>query len=127
MTGTNPESPSTGASRAALISNHVVRTFSEYTGRGPTKAWTSLDGDLVTVVLQDTLTKGERRLVADGRSEIVLDMRRAFQETMRTDLVAGVEEILDRRVDAFLSGNHIDPDVAVETFVLAPRPTGPVA
>jgi uncharacterized protein YbcI len=127
MTGTNPESPSTGASRAALISNHVVRTFSEYTGRGPTKAWTSLDGDLVTVVLQDTLTKGERRLVADGRSEIVLDMRRAFQETMRTDLVAGVEEILDRRVDAFLSGNHIDPDVAVETFVLAPRPTGPGA
>ncbi|MCW2998964.1 MAG: hypothetical protein JWN65_2513 [Solirubrobacterales bacterium] len=127
MTGTNPESPSTGVSRAALISNHVVRTFSEYTGRGPTKAWTSLDGDLVTVVLQDTLTKGERRLVADGRSEIVLDMRRAFQETMRTDLVAGVEEILDRRVDAFLSGNHIDPDVAVETFVLAPRPTGPAA
>jgi uncharacterized protein YbcI len=127
MAGTHAESSPQGASRAALISNHVVRTFSEYTGRGPTKAWTSLDGDLVTVILQDTLTKGERHLVADGRSQIVLDMRRAFQETMRTDLVAGVEEILDRRVDAFLSANHIDPDVAVETFVLAPRPLAPAA
>ncbi|MCW3015764.1 MAG: hypothetical protein JWO02_2856 [Solirubrobacterales bacterium] len=121
MPGTNSESPSTGVSRAALISNLVVRTFSEYTGRGPTKAWTSLDGDLVSVILQDTLTKGERSLVADGRSQLVLDMRRAFQETMRKDLVAGVEEILDRRVEAFLSDNHIDPDVAVETFVLAPK------
>ncbi len=121
MSGPIAEPSPSGASPAALISNLVVRTFSEYTGRGPTKAWTSMDGDLVTVVLQDTLTKGERSLVADGRSQLVLDMRRAFQETMRADLVAGVEHILERRVAAFLSDNHIDPDIAVETFVLAPR------
>lgn len=122
MAATSPEPALTASSRAARISNLVVRTFAEYTGRGPTKAWTSLDGDLVTVVLQDTLTKGERSLVADGRSQLVLDMRRAFQDTMRTDLVAGVEVILERRVQAFLSDNHIDPDVAVETFVLEPVP-----
>lgn len=121
MPGTSPEPRSVSASRAALISNLVVRTFSEYTGRGPTKAWTSMEGDLVTVVLQDTLTRGERSLVADGRSQLVLDMRRAFQQTMREDLVTGVERILERRVAAFLSDNHIDPDIAVETFVLAPQ------
>src|SRR4028119_921735 len=46
-----------GGSKAAAISNHVVRTMSEYTGRGPTRARTHLNDNLVTVVLQDTLTK----------------------------------------------------------------------
>jgi len=111
---------SLGGSKAAAISNHVVRTMSDYTGRGPTKGRTYINEDVVTVVLRDTLTKGERSLVNEGLVDIVLTMRKAFQNTMRGELVGGVEEILGRRVVAFLSDNHIDPDVAVETFVLAP-------
>ena len=105
----------------ARISNHVVGQMSAYTGRGPTKAWTSIDEDLISVVLRDTLTKGELSLVADGRTELVLEMRKAYQNTMRHDLVAGVEEIAGRKVIAFLSDNHIDPDIAIESFVLEPR------
>ena len=74
----------------------------------------------MTVVLRDTLTKGERSLVRDGRESLVLEMRKAFQNTMREDLVAGVEAIIGRQVVAFMSDNHIDPDFAVESFVLAP-------
>ena len=107
-------------SKAAAISNHVVRTTSAYTGRGPTKARTYLNDDLVTVVLQDTLTKGERSLVSDDLDELVLAMRKAFQGTMRRDLIAGIEEILGREVLAFMSDNHVDPDIAVEVFLLAP-------
>jgi uncharacterized protein YbcI len=107
-------------SKSAAISNLVVRALSEYTGRGPTKARTYMSDDIVTVVLQDTLTKGERSLVADGLENLVLNARKAFQRTMRDDLVSGVEEILGRRVTAFMSDNHIDPDMAVEVFVLAP-------
>ena len=118
MTGTQTE-PSITGSKAAAISNHVVRTMSEYTGRGPTKARTHINEDVVTVLLQDTLTKGERSLVGEDLDELVLTMRKAFQSTMRHDLVSGVEEILGRTVVAFLSDNHIDPDVAVEVFVLA--------
>ncbi len=80
-----------------------------------------MDEALISVVLRDTLTKGERSLVADGRSQLVLDMRKAYQITMRAELVAGVEQITGRKVIAFLSDNHIDPDVAVESFVLEPR------
>ena len=116
-------STSTGASRsgskAAAISNHVVRTMSEYTGRGPTKGRTYINDDVVTVVLKDTLTKGERSLVGDELDELVLTMRKAFQGTMRHDLINGIEEILGRKVIAFMSDNHIDPDVAVEVFLLA--------
>jgi uncharacterized protein YbcI len=118
MTGTHTE-PSITGSKAAAISNHVVRTTSEYTGRGPTKARTHINDDVVTVLLQDTLTKGERSLVGDDLDDLVLTMRKAFQGTMRHDLTGGVEEILGRKVVAFLSDNHIDPDVAVEVFVLA--------
>ena len=48
-------------------------------------------------------------------------MRLAFQQTMREDLIRGVEKVLDRKVHAFLSSNHLEPDIAVETFLLEPR------
>ena len=118
--------PSLGGSKLAAISNHVVRVVSEYTGRGPTKARSYLNENIVTVVLQDTLTKGERSLVSDGLDDLVLTMRKAYQGTMREDLIAGIEEILGRKVTAFLSDNHISPDVAVEVFLLAPVDHAPV-
>ena len=119
MTSTHTEHSLAG-SKAAAISNHIVRTMSEYTGRGPTKARTYLNDAVVTCVLQDTLTKGERSLVGDDLDELVLTMRKAFQGTMGQVLIDGVEEILGRNVIAFMSDNHIDPDVAVEVFLLAP-------
>jgi uncharacterized protein YbcI len=111
--------PHTGALSAA-IANAVVGLLRDYTGRGPTRARAHVDDDLITVVLEDTLTKGERSLVADGKGDLVLNTRHAYQLTMRGDLVAAVEELSGREVRAFLSDNHIDPDVAVETFVLEP-------
>jgi uncharacterized protein YbcI len=80
--------------------------------------------DLITVVLQELLTKGERSLVRDGKADFVLEMRRAYQFTMREDFTAGIEEITGRRVIAFLSANHIDPDLAIESFMLAPQNNG---
>jgi uncharacterized protein YbcI len=108
-----------GGSKSAAISNLTVRLLSQYTGRGPTKARTFLNDDMVTVVLQDTLTKAEQVLVDKDRRELVLETRTTFQEVMGDDLVAGIEEILGRKVIAFLSANHIDPDIAIETFILA--------
>lgn len=112
------EQPSERGQNSLAISNLVVELVSEYTGRGPTKARTYLDDDLVTVVLRDTLTKGERSLVRDGKGELVLNVRLAFQQTMRDGLVDGIEQITGRKVFAFLSANHMDPDIAIETFVL---------
>ena len=118
MTSSHTE-PSISGSKCAAIANHVVRTMSEYTGRGPTKARTHIHDDVVTVLLRDTLTKGERSLVGEDLDGLVLTMRKAFQGTMGQDLIDGVEEILGRKVVAFMSDNHIDPDCAVEVFVLA--------
>jgi uncharacterized protein YbcI len=97
-----------------------VRLLSQYTGRGPTKARTFFNDDMVTVVLQDTLTKAETTLVEKDRRELVLLTRTTFQEVMGDDLIAGIEEVTGRTVIAFLSANHIGPDIAIETFILAP-------
>jgi uncharacterized protein YbcI len=109
-------------SAANAISNSVVRLMSEYTGRGPTKAKTVINRDLIAVVLGDLLTKGENRLVEAGKSDLVLQMRHQFQLTMRDDLVTAVEMLTERKVIAFMSDNHIDPDMAVEIFILEPQP-----
>jgi uncharacterized protein YbcI len=94
--------------------------MAEYTGRGPTRARTSIRDDVVVVLLQDTLTKAERTLLAAGDVEFVLAARGRFQKTMRGDLVAAVEMLTEREVIAFMSTNHVDPDMAAEIFVLAP-------
>jgi len=104
----------------AEIATEAVGVLREYTGRGPTKAKTMIHDDVVTVLLADTLTKGERSLARDGREQLVLSNRKAYQQTMSTDLIATVEQLTGRTVLAFLSDNHMNPDIAVESFVLVP-------
>jgi uncharacterized protein YbcI len=111
---------------AVAISNAVVGVLRDYTGRGPTKARTYIADDLVTCVMRDTLTKGERTLVEHGREEHVLDTRKEWQDTMGDELTAAVEELSERKVMAYLSQNHIDPDLGIETFVLERLPSEPV-
>ncbi len=108
---------------AARISNLVVQLLHTYTGRGPTKARTSIGDDLVSVVLRDTLTKGEQSLVSDSQAQLVLEMRHAYQQTMRRELIDGVQELTGRQVIAFMSSNHLNPDIAIENFVLEPNPS----
>ena len=70
------------------------------------------------MTLRDCLTKAERTLAERGQQLEVLAMRRAFQETMRLELVAAVEALTGRTVEAFLSDNLHEPDVAVEIFLM---------
>ncbi len=106
----------------ARISQAVVRLVADSTGRGPTKARTTIDRDLIVVLLQNSLTTGERYLADNDRTEQVLETRRAYQAAMRTDCVAAIEDLTNRTVIAFMSANHIDPDLAAEVFVLQPAP-----
>jgi uncharacterized protein YbcI len=110
----------TATGPGAMISTAAVQVLHEYTGRGPTKAKTTINENLVTVLMADTLTRGERTLVESGHADRVIDLRHDYQVVMRDDLVAIVERQLDRKVVAFMSQNHIDPDLAIEVFVLEP-------
>src|SRR2546421_10953270 len=98
-----------GGALNAAISETLVRLLAESTGRGPTRARTTIDRDLIVVVLENTLTPGERYLAEHDRVGQVLEMRAAYQEAMSSACVATIEELTGRTVSAFMSANHIDP------------------
>jgi uncharacterized protein YbcI len=125
MTSPALKQPEAGP-RAAAISNAIVQLLHEYTGRGPTRARTTISDDLIVCVLADTLTKSERKLVDAGEERLVLEERSTFQRLMREEAIGAIENLSGRTVKAFMSNNHIDPDLAVETFVLVPT-SGEVA
>ena len=106
----------------SAISNAIVGVVHEYTGRGPTRARTSIRDDVVVVMLQETMLKAERSLIDDGKADLVAEIRRSFQQTMRADMSAAVEELTGRKVIAFMSDSHLEPDYSAEVFVLAPEP-----
>jgi uncharacterized protein YbcI len=100
------------------ISNAVVGVLREYTGRGPVKARTTIRDNVVVVMLEQTLTKGEQVLVDKGRGDRVLALRRDWQEAMREEGSARVAEITGRNVIAMMSANHLNPDLGAEIYVL---------
>jgi uncharacterized protein YbcI len=124
---TSPETGPTRGQAAQAISNAAIRLMRDYTGRGPTQAHTTISDNHVIVVMRDTLLKAERSLIDDGQSDPVIAMRRRFQRTMERDFVAAVVEHTGREVEAFLSDNHINPDIAVEVFILKPQADGDTA
>jgi uncharacterized protein YbcI len=100
------------------ISRAMIALTHEYTGRGPARARTTINGTLIVVMLEDTLSKGEKTLVANGHEDAVVNMRYRFQQAMSDDATSAIEQLTGRRVIAFLSSNHVDPDLAAEIFVL---------
>jgi uncharacterized protein YbcI len=108
----------------SAISDAMASLVSRHTGRGATSSRTTYTRDMIVCVMGDALTKGEKSLVRHGRSEAVLSIRRVYQETMAREAISIVEALSGRRVTAFMSNNHIDPDLAVEIFVLEPAPDG---
>jgi uncharacterized protein YbcI len=121
MSSAEPQERTPGSLTAA-VSRHVVRLFSEYTGRGPTRARTTIRDNVVVCVTSEAMTKGERRLVEEGEGDTVVSIRRKFQSTMRDDLVAVIEILTGRKVLSFMSDHDADHDYAVEVFVLDGRP-----
>jgi uncharacterized protein YbcI len=105
------------------ISNTMVRLYKEQFGRGPTKARTHWAGsDVITVILEDTLTPAERNLVKMGEHQRLRDLRLFFQYASVREFVEPIEAITGRTVRAFFSAVDTEADgMALETFVLYPE------
>jgi uncharacterized protein YbcI len=94
-----------------------------YYGRGPTKAKTYFQDNLVVVVLEETFTPAERTLIERGESQGIQEIRRRFQQAMRDEFVSLVEQATGRRVRSFLSETDLEEDISVELFLLAEERT----
>ena len=108
--------------QAALnsVTRDLVQLHREYYGQGPSQARTYRVNDTVISILEGGFTTVESTLIAEGRAEAVHEMRRTFQMAMEERFRAVVEKALGRKVIAYMSQIHTDPDMAVELFVLAP-------
>jgi uncharacterized protein YbcI len=104
----------------ASISTGLVQLHSQYYGKGPTKAKTYLVDDTVICLLRGGFTTVERTLIDQGNAEAVYGIRRSFQQAMEAQFTEIVEGATQRKVIAYMSQIHEDPDIACEVFVLEP-------
>ena len=118
---TEPALPdSTGDVRTA-ISDGLVALLKEFYGRGPERAKTYVNHDLVVCLLRGGFTPVEQTLLDGGHGDEVIRQRMAFQNVMRRRFEQVVENATGRKVIGFMSGNQQDPDMICEVFVLAPN------
>jgi uncharacterized protein YbcI len=115
------ERPGERGKMLASISNAILGIHRQYYGRGASRARTVMGADYVICFLEGIYTPVERTLIEAGRFDAVQETRAAFQETMREKFSDAVEQAVGRKVIGFLSQVHVDPDLAVETFVLESR------
>jgi uncharacterized protein YbcI len=102
------------------ISDGIVGLLKEYYGRGPSRAKSYYEDDLVVCLLRGGFTRVEHTLLEGGRGSSVIQQRMDFQELMRERFEAVIERATGRRVIGFMSGNQQDPDIMCEVFILAP-------
>jgi uncharacterized protein YbcI len=105
------------------ISNAMVGLKKQLYGRGPTKARTYINDNIVFCVLQGGLTRNEQTLIAAGEERLVREFRLRFQEAMGTPTMAAVEELTGRKVLTYQSQIVFDPDHSFEIFVLDGEPS----
>ena len=103
------------------ISDGLVALLKEYYGRGPDRAKTYVNHDLVVCLLRGGFTRVEQTLLDGGYGAEVIRQRMAFQDAMRPRFEQVVENATGRKVIGFMSGNQQDPDMICEVFVLAPN------
>ncbi len=107
-----------GGELNAAITSALVGIHNRYLGRGPRTASTFHYGNVLVTLMHDVLTHAEKSLTETGQTDAVDHIRHLFQETMEADFREAVERLTGRKVLAFISGNHIDPDIAAELFIL---------
>lgn len=111
-----------GGELLAMISTKMVKLQKEFAGKGPTKARTYWAGtDTLLTVMGGGYTAAEQTLYAGGERNTVRNARRAFQDVMEERMRALIEGATGRKVLAFLSASHQEPDLVAELFVLEPQ------
>jgi uncharacterized protein YbcI len=108
-----------GGRLLAAISTSLVAILRDDYGRGPIKAKTYALDDMIIVVMRDSgLTALEKTIMDNGEPDRVVGMRDDFHRMMTRRFTQTVEELTGRKVVAFQSQTHIQPDITTEIFFI---------
>jgi len=106
-----------GGRLLAQISTSIVAILREHYGRGPMKAKTYALDDIIVVVMRGSgFTALEETLMYSGQPGRVIAMREEFQSVMAKRYKTTIENLTGRKVVAFVSQAHVEPDITVEMF-----------
>ena len=109
--------PLAGGKLLSAISTSIVRILREHYGRGPMKAKTYVLDDIIVVVMRGSgFTPLEQTIMDSGEPDRVVDMRHEFQRVMAKRYSETIEQLTGRKVVAFLSQAHVEPDITMEIF-----------
>jgi uncharacterized protein YbcI len=109
--------PLAGGLLLATISKRIVAILREHYGRGPMKAKTYALDDIIVVVMRGSgFTPLEKTIMNSGQPDRVVEMRHEFQHMMTRQFTETIEELTGRKVLAFLSQAHVEPDITMEIF-----------
>jgi uncharacterized protein YbcI len=113
------EAKPTGGRLLSAISTGFVQLLREHYGRGPLKAKTYALDDIVVCVMRGSgFTPLEQTMMDVGDRDRVVAMREDFQKMMSSRYQAMIEDLTGRKVLAFLSQAHVEPDITIETFFI---------
>ena len=112
-----PAPPLSGGKLLAAISTSIVAILRERYGRGPMRAKTYALDDIIVVVMRGSgFTPLEQTIMNSGEPGRVVAMREDFHRVMENRYKQAIEELTGRKVVAFLSQAHVEPDITIETF-----------
>ncbi len=117
-----PNAPLRGDPLLAAVTEAMVALHERYYHRVPVTAKTLLLSDEVLIcVLGGIYTDVEKTMIEVQRTTIVQETRSAFQSAMQETFISAVQRLSGRNVLAFISNQHIGPDMEIELFMLEPR------
>jgi uncharacterized protein YbcI len=114
-----PDAPLLGDELLDSVAAAMVAMHQHYHHRIPVTAKTLLLGDEVLVcVLAGVYTDVEKTMIEVQRGTLVQQVRSAFQAAMQNRFISAVERLSGREVLAFISDQHVGPDIEIELFML---------
>jgi uncharacterized protein YbcI len=123
VSATHPAPPLTGDDLLAAVTTAMVELHERYHHRIPVTAKTQLlGGDLLACVMGGVYTDVEKTMIELQRSTVVQETRSAFQSAMQHKFISAVEDLSGRDVLAFISNQHVGPDIEIELFMLGSEP-----
>lgn len=109
----------TGDALLAAVTDELVGLHQRYHHRIPVTAKTLMLGDdLMACVMSGVYTDVEKTMIELQHTVTVQETRSAFQAAMQHKFIDVVERLSGRGVLAFVSNQHVGPDIEIELFML---------
>ena len=105
------------------IANGIAQVYKDLYGRGPQKIVATILPDTVFVTLEEVNTPGQNKLLEVGEIRLLDTVHSRLQRSIETDLVAVVEQVLDRKVRSYVPGYNGRDNTATDAFLLEPKTT----